>query len=95
MARIEQLRLDAQREAGLAADADESIERLQWEEEQLARASEGYDEKLAEAVEAAHEASDVLADVEAHLTEATEDVAPPVRAPPIADPAGRRCPRRG
>ncbi|MBN8292289.1 AAA family ATPase [Rhodobacter sp. NTK016B] len=75
MARIEQLRLDAQREAGLAADADESIERLQWEEEQLARASEGYDEKLAEAVEAAHEASDVLADVEAHLTEATEDVA--------------------
>ncbi|WP_370242031.1 chromosome segregation SMC family protein [Pararhodobacter marinus] len=75
MARIEQLRLDAQREAGLAADADETIERLQWEEEQLARASEGYDEKLAEAVEAAREASDVLADIEAHLTEATEDVA--------------------
>ncbi len=75
MARIEQLRLDAQREAGLAADADETIERLQWEEEQLARASEGYDEKLAEAVEAAREASDVLADIEAHLTDATEDVA--------------------
>ena len=75
MARIEQLRLDAQREAGLAADADASIERLQWEEEQLARAAEGHDEALARAVEAAREASDVLADVEAHLTEATEDVA--------------------
>uniref|UniRef100_UPI0035165BE3 AAA family ATPase n=1 Tax=Pararhodobacter marinus TaxID=2184063 RepID=UPI0035165BE3 len=62
MARIEQLRLDAQREAGLAADADETIERLHWEEEQLARASEGYDEKRAEAVEAARVASDVLAD---------------------------------
>ena len=75
MARIEQLRLDAQREAGLAADADASIERLQWEEEQLARAAEGHDEALSRAVEAAREASDVLADVEAHLTEATEDVA--------------------
>jgi chromosome segregation protein len=75
MARIEQLRQDAQREAGLAADADETIERLQWEEEQLARAGDGHDEKLAEAVEAAREASDVLADAEAHLTEATEDVA--------------------
>ncbi|WP_127106626.1 chromosome segregation SMC family protein [Pararhodobacter zhoushanensis] len=75
MTRIDQLRQDAQREAGLAADADETIERLQWEEEQLARASEGHDEKLAEAVEAAREASDVLADIEAHLTEMTEDVA--------------------
>ncbi|WP_068299140.1 chromosome segregation SMC family protein [Pararhodobacter sp. CCB-MM2] len=75
MMRIEQLRLDAQREAGLATDADETIERLQWEEEQLARAAEGHEEKLAEAVEAAREASDVLADIEAHLTEATEDVA--------------------
>ena len=75
MARIEHLRLDAQREAGLAADADETIERLQWEEEQLARAGDGHDEKLAEAVEVAREASDILADAEAHLTEATEDVA--------------------
>ncbi|PVH28539.1 chromosome segregation protein SMC [Pararhodobacter oceanensis] len=75
MARIEQLRLDAQREAGLAADADESIERLQWEDEQLAQAGEGHEERLAEAVDAAREASDVLADIEAHLTEATEDVA--------------------
>ncbi|MCC0077694.1 MAG: AAA family ATPase [Rhodobacter sp.] len=75
MMRIEQLRLDAQREAGLAADADETIERLRWEEEQLARAGEGHDARLAEAVEAAREASDLLADAEAHLTEATEDVA--------------------
>ncbi|MEZ5750482.1 MAG: AAA family ATPase [Paracoccaceae bacterium] len=75
MARIEQLRLDAQREASLAADADETIARLQWEEEQLARASEGHDSRLAEAVEAAREASDVLNDIEALLTEGTEDVA--------------------
>ena len=75
MARIEQLRLDAQREAGLAADANETIERLRWEEEQLVRAGDGHEEKLAEAVEAARESSDILADVEAHLTEATEDVA--------------------
>ncbi len=75
MARIEQLRLDAQREAGLAADADETIERLHWEHEQLARAGEGHEQKLEEATEIAREAADVLADAEAHLTEATEDVA--------------------
>jgi len=75
MARIEQLRRDAQREAALAADADETIERLVWEDEQLARAAEGHDERLAEATEAAREAGEVLADAEAHLTEATEDVA--------------------
>ncbi|MFN4100126.1 MAG: chromosome segregation SMC family protein [Pararhodobacter sp.] len=75
MARIEQLRQDAQREAGLAADADETIERLRWEEEQLARASEGHEEKLTEAMEAAREAADVLAEIEAHLSAATEDVA--------------------
>ncbi|WP_323035086.1 chromosome segregation protein SMC [Pararhodobacter sp.] len=75
MARLEHLRLDAQREAGLAADADETIERLRWEEEQLVRAGDGHEEKLAEAVEMAREASDMLADAEAHLTEATEDVA--------------------
>ena len=75
MARIEQLRLDAQREAGLAADADETIERLHWEHEQLARAGDGHEQKLEEATEIAREAADVLADAEAHLTEATEDVA--------------------
>lgn len=74
-ARIEQLRLDAQREAGLASDADETIARLAWEEEQLARAGEGHDERLAEATEAAREAAEVLSDREALLAEATEDMA--------------------
>ena len=74
-ARIEQLQLDAQREAGLAADADDSIARLVWEEEQLARAGEGHDERLAEAVEAAREAAERLSDHEALLSEATEDLA--------------------
>ncbi len=74
-ARIEQLRLDAQREAGLATDADETIARLVWEEEQLARAGEGHDDRLAEATEAAREAAEVLSDREALLAEVTEDLA--------------------
>lgn len=75
MARIEQLRQDALRETSLAADADDTIERLRWEDEALARAAEGHDERLAEAIDAAREAAEVLADHEAHLTEATEDAA--------------------
>jgi len=74
-ARIEQLRLDAAREAGLASDADETIARLAWEEEQLARAGEGHEARLNEATEAAREAGEVLADCEALLAEATEDLA--------------------
>ena len=73
--RVEQLRQDAQRESGLAADADDSIERLRWEDEALARAAEGHEDRLAEATDAAREAAEVLADIEAHLTEATEDAA--------------------
>ena len=75
MARIGQLRQDSQREAGLAADADQTIERLRWEHEQLERSGDGHESRLADAVDAAREASDVLADVEAHLTESTEDMA--------------------
>ena len=75
VARIEQLRLDAQREAGLAADADDTIARLVWEEEQLARAGEGHEERLAEASDAAREAAEVLSDREALLAEVTEDLA--------------------
>jgi len=74
-ARIEQLRLDAQREAGLASDADETVARLEWEDEQLARAGEGHDERIAEATEQAREAADVLGEYESRLAEATEDLA--------------------
>ncbi len=74
-AQIERLRLDAQREAALSADADETIARLQWEAEQLARAGEGHEERLAEAIEAAEAAAEALAEHEAAFTAATEDTA--------------------
>jgi chromosome segregation protein len=73
--RIEQLSRDMEREAGLNRDAGEVIERLDWEIEQLARAHDGHDEKLAEAVEAAREAGAVLGEREAMLSELTEDAA--------------------
>ncbi|MBN8630973.1 MAG: AAA family ATPase, partial [Rhodobacterales bacterium] len=73
--RIEQLSRDLEREAGLNRDAGEVIERLDWEIEQLARAHEGHEDKLAEAVETAREAGAVLAERETALSELTEDAA--------------------
>ncbi|VDC26102.1 Chromosome partition protein Smc [Pseudogemmobacter humi] len=73
--RISQLGADIEREAGLNRDAGEVIERLQWEIDQIARAHEGHDERLAEAVEAAREAGAILTDRETLLSEATEDSA--------------------
>jgi chromosome segregation protein len=74
-ARIEQLRADTVRESALAADADDTIARLAWEAEQIARAAEGQDARLDAASAAAREAADVLADHESALAEATEDLA--------------------
>lgn len=73
--RITQLGRDLEREAGLNRDAGEVIERLDWEVQQLARAHEGHEEKLAEAVEAAREAGAVLSARETALAELTEDAA--------------------
>lgn len=73
--RIEQLVRDMEREAGLNRDAGETIGRLDWEIEQLARAHDGHEERLAEAAEAAREAGAVLGDREALLAQATEDSA--------------------
>ncbi len=73
--RIAQLGRDMEREAGLNRDAGEVIERLDWEVEQLARAHEGHEEKLAEVQEAAREAGAVLAEREGALAELTEDAA--------------------
>lgn len=73
--RIEQLGRDMDREAGLNRDATETIERLEWEAEQLALASDGHDESLSEAAEAAREAAAVLSERETTLSEQTEDVA--------------------
>ena len=73
--RIEQLLQDLERETGLNKDAGETIERLEWEARELAKATEGQDEKLASAQAAAQDAAGVLQDREAELSEKTEDVA--------------------
>ncbi|KHQ53124.1 chromosome segregation protein SMC [Mameliella alba] len=73
--RIAQLVRDMDREAGLNRDAGETIERLEWEARELAKASEGHEDRLAEAHEAAREASGVLQAREAELEQQTEDVA--------------------
>ena len=73
--RIEQLVRDMEREAGLNRDAGETISRLDWEIEQLARAHEGHDERLAEAADVAREAGAVLGEREGMLAQATEDSA--------------------
>lgn len=73
--RIEQLIQDMERETGLNKDAGETIERLEWEARELAKATEGQGEKLASAQAAAQDAAGVLQDREAELSEKTEDVA--------------------
>ncbi|WP_108885895.1 chromosome segregation protein SMC [Pseudoprimorskyibacter insulae] len=73
--RIVQLSQDIERESGLNRDAGETIERLEWEARELAKASEGHDDKLAEAAEAARDAASVLQERESDLAILTEDVA--------------------
>jgi chromosome segregation protein len=73
--RIEQLLQDMERETGLNKDAVETIERLEWEARELAKATEGQDEKLSYAQAAAQDAAGVLQDREAEVSEKTEDVA--------------------
>lgn len=73
--RIEQMTKDMERESGLNRDAGETIEQLEWEARELAKAAEGHDDKLAEATEAAREAGAVLQAREADLSQKTEDVA--------------------
>jgi chromosome segregation protein len=64
-----------ERETGLNKDAVETIERLEWEARELAKATEGQDEKLSSAQAAAQDAASVLQDREAEVSEKTEDVA--------------------
>jgi chromosome segregation protein len=73
--RIDQLARDIDRESGLNRDAGETIERLDWEARELAKASDGHDARLAAAAEAAHEAAVTLQDRETSLAQVTEDVA--------------------
>ncbi len=74
-ARIDQLGRDIERETGLNRDAGETIERLEWEARELAKASEGHDDRLAEAAETARDAAAILQERESHLSQVTEDVA--------------------
>ncbi|WP_299968436.1 AAA family ATPase [uncultured Roseobacter sp.] len=74
-ARIVQLEHDIAREGALNRDAGETIARLDWEAQELAKAADGQDERLAEAAEAAREAAAVLQTREADMSTQTEDVA--------------------
>jgi len=73
--RIAQLALDMEREAGLNKDADETIERLEWEAREIAKAGVGHDDRLEDARVASTDGAQILADREATLGEITEDVA--------------------
>jgi len=73
--RIDQLGRDIERESGLNKDAGETIERLEWEAAEIAKAGEGHDVLLEEAKQSASEAAQVLQEREADLSQMTEDVA--------------------
>ncbi|MBK0329580.1 chromosome segregation protein SMC [Rhodobacteraceae bacterium F11138] len=73
--RIGQLGRDIERETGLNHDAEETIERLEWEQRELGKAGEGHAERLEEAAEMAHDAAAVLQMRETDLSQLTEDVA--------------------
>ena len=74
-ARVAELARDGERESGLNRDAVDTIARLDWEVDQLARAHDGHEDRLADATEAARAASAALTDQEAVLSQATEDAA--------------------
>jgi len=74
-ARIEQLDRDMERESALNKDAGETITRLEWEQAQISKASEGQEARLEEAADRAAEAANVLSSHEALMSERTEDVA--------------------
>ena len=73
--RIAQLARDIDREGGLNRDAGETIERLEWEARELAKAGDGHGAALEAAAEAAREAAAVLQAREGDLAQQTEDVA--------------------
>ncbi len=73
--RIDQLARDMEREAGLNTDAVETIDRLEWEQREIAKANEGQPERFEIAQEAARDGASVMQEREAELSERTEDVA--------------------
>ena len=73
--RIAQMARDIEREGGLNRDAGETIERLEWEANEIAKASEGHETLLEEAANLAREAGQILQLRESDQGEKTEDVA--------------------
>jgi chromosome segregation protein len=73
--RIDQLGRDMDREGGLNKDAGETIDRLDWEAREIAKASEGHDTRLEAAHVAARAAGGGLEARESDLSQLTEDVA--------------------
>ncbi|WP_135504299.1 chromosome segregation SMC family protein [Roseovarius aestuariivivens] len=73
--RIGQLAHDIEREAGLNRDAGQTIERLEWEAQELQKAAEGHGAKLEVAAEEAREAARILQSRETDLSQLTEDMA--------------------
>jgi len=73
--RIDQLSRDMDREAELNKDAGETIKRLEWEQDQISKASQGHDARLEAAGEESRNAASILQDREASLSQITEDVA--------------------
>uniref|UniRef100_UPI002609FC68 AAA family ATPase n=1 Tax=uncultured Roseovarius sp. TaxID=293344 RepID=UPI002609FC68 len=74
-ARIDQLTRDIDREAGLNRDAGETIARLEWEAEELAKAGEGHAERLEALQTEARDAAQILQQRENDLSQLTEDMA--------------------
>ena len=74
-ARSAQLGHDIDREAGLNRDAVETITRLDWELDQVTRATIGHEDRLADLAEAARAAAAALTDHETVQGQATEDAA--------------------
>jgi chromosome segregation protein len=73
--RIEQMGADMEREAGLTKDAEETIGKLDWEKDQLEKASLGHDEKVDSANSAARNAGEIMQEQESELDKVNEDVA--------------------
>ncbi len=74
-ARIQQLTADAERESALNHDAGETIALLEAEAEELAQTAEGHQDRMADAMQEATDAAQILQEREALLSAATEEVA--------------------
>ncbi len=73
--RIGQLEHDKTREGELNKDAGETIERLEWEQDQIAKAGLGFEQKLDASAAEARSAATILQEREDAIAQLTEDVA--------------------